>query len=473
MNRLIFILLFFLLGKADVFSQEISRAQFLERNAESAAKMLQTNPEEMLRETNKILQEARVIHAEKAELICLKNLTNYWKINNNFEKMMDQAELMYQKAEAYKNPIYQVMAKRFISESYMFSGLMERAFPELEQAQILMRKFDDRDSLSFSTKADLYITFSNYYDLKGMSEKKLYYTKLAGEQIQKIRNEKFRDLSLYIYYSNMGLAYNELQKMDSARYYFEKSLASEKGYQRTDIQFSNFSSLGEVYLRQNNYDEAVHYFKKAERINGHKNHLNLQNLYKNIIKAYSTIQKEDSAKFYQAKKDSLDLLIAKSQNKSLNKLLVHDKRKESSLYQYGLILCILIICVLLFFVRRKNKILSQQEEKSYQYLEENTSEPKGEEYAMLIKMLHDNDPSFMFFFNKAYPDFTTKLKSINPKISTTDLEFCCLLKLNLTTKDISTYRFLEPQSVRNKKYLIRKKLSIPKDCDIYEWFSNI
>lgn len=263
----------------------------------------------------------------------MKNLTNYWKINNDFEKMMEQAELMYQQASAYNNPVYQVMAKKFISEALIFSGLTERALPELEQARTLLSKFNDQDSLTRSVKADLFITFSNYYDLKGMPREKLYYTKLAGEEIKKIPNEKYRKLSLYVYYSNLGLAYKEQGNIDSAQFYFQKSLASEKDYKRPDIDFTTLSALGATYLQQKNYRKALIFFKSAEKIDARKNHINLQNLYSNIITTYSTLNIADSARIYQAKKDSLDLAIVKSQNKSLNKLLVEDKKHSDSWYK--------------------------------------------------------------------------------------------------------------------------------------------
>jgi len=70
-----------------------------------------------------------------------------------------------------------------------------------------------------------------------------------------------------------------------------------------------------------------------------------------------------------------------------------------------------------------------------------------------------------------FPDFTPKLIKTNPNLNQSDIEFCALLKLKIPTSDIARYKFITIKSVQNKKYLIRKKLDIPKGVDIYNWFS--
>lgn len=75
-------------------------------------------------------------------------------------------------------------------------------------------------------------------------------------------------------------------------------------------------------------------------------------------------------------------------------------------------------------------------------------------------------------FVEAFPDFSQKLLSINPKLVQSEIEFCALLKLKIHTKDISVYKNIEVKTVRNKKYLIRKKLNIPDGIDIYQWFED-
>lgn len=44
--------------------------------------------------------------------------------------------------------------------------------------------------------------------------------------------------------------------------------------------------------------------------------------------------------------------------------------------------------------------------------------------------------------------------------------------LKLSTKKIAQLKSIEPRTVQNKKYKIRKKLDIPSDVDLYNWFET-
>ncbi|WP_294296360.1 LuxR C-terminal-related transcriptional regulator [uncultured Chryseobacterium sp.] len=79
----------------------------------------------------------------------------------------------------------------------------------------------------------------------------------------------------------------------------------------------------------------------------------------------------------------------------------------------------------------------------------------------------------MFAFESLFPEFSEKLLKINPELQQSEIEFCALLKLKLTTKEIAKYTFIETRTVQNKKYRLRKKLEIPHQVDIYHWIDSI
>jgi DNA-binding CsgD family transcriptional regulator len=79
----------------------------------------------------------------------------------------------------------------------------------------------------------------------------------------------------------------------------------------------------------------------------------------------------------------------------------------------------------------------------------------------------------LFAFEQAHPEFSLRLLEINPQLSKPEIEFCALLKLNLSTKEIARLKFIETRTVQNKKYRIRKRLNIPGSNDIYNWFGAI
>ena len=56
--------------------------------------------------------------------------------------------------------------------------------------------------------------------------------------------------------------------------------------------------------------------------------------------------------------------------------------------------------------------------------------------------IRKDDPGFMFAFEKLYPDFSDKLLQIDSNLTKSEIEFCALLKLNLSTKKIARNNFV-------------------------------
>lgn len=386
---------------------------------------------------------------------------------------MSASKLLFQKAKLHKSAFYQLKAKVYSFESYTFSGLPEEGYRELEEASKLISRLNENVIDDLVVKAELFVSYSNYYFFKGDFENQLKYVKLSGKEYDKIKDKDKREYMLYFHYSNMGGVYNDLNNLDSAKYFLKLSQSIDKEYNYGTIQFNNLSFLGEVEMKQGNYEKAVYYFHEAEKVQGYKNHFNIQTLYENIIFTYQQLQKQDSISVYESKMDSLKLVVSENQNKSLHGLLNETKKNNPGWYMYLLGFFIFVLALITILMARKNRILSRQEIVSQQYLQENAKYQKGEDHTKLLELLRKNDPAFMTYFNEVFPDFSQKLLAINPNLIQSEIEFCALLKLKVSTKDIAKYKYIEPKTVRNRKYLIRKKLNIPTEFDIYQWFDAV
>lgn len=66
-------------------------------------------------------------------------------------------------------------------------------------------------------------------------------------------------------------------------------------------------------------------------------------------------------------------------------------------------------------------------------------------------------------FNKLHPDFNTNLAQRFSKLTKNDIEFCSLLKLNLSNKEIASLLQISHESAITKKYRIKKKMEINDD----------
>ncbi len=472
MRKYFITLAIFLLGTIILFPQQTEAQKELLRRAENNHKLLETKPGDAFQEAVKIVEEAKKSNAQEAELRAMATQCTYFKMINDFENMMTTAESLFQRAKSHRMYVFQALAKSYLFDAYSFSGLPDKGFLQLEQGMKLINKTDGNEPLAIIVKAELFVAYSNYYELKDDNKNKLKFVKLAGKEFEKIPNEEYKQKLLYVHYSNLAGVYTEMNLLDSAKYYAELSISKEKGDKRYDIQFANLSTLGQVALKIGDYNNAISYFKKAEKIEGYKNHINVEILYNNIIEAYYKLNLNEEAGKYESKRDSLKLAVSENQNKSLHKLLI-GKEKNNQWYTYAFTLSLIIMTVLMFFIIRKNRILSKQEKVSQEYLKKNPENQKGEDYSKLLEMLKKKDPAFMPYFDEVFPEFTQRLLKTNPKIIQSEIEFCALLKLKISTKDITRYRNITPKTAQNKKYLIRKKLSIPTETDIYHWFDNL
>ena len=100
-------------------------------------------------------------------------------------------------------------------------------------------------------------------------------------------------------------------------------------------------------------------------------------------------------------------------------------------------------------------------------LEKATEESQKQIEGVLIRELADSKnkiglEQFLKQFNSIFPNFFSELSKKYPELSTSDLQFCALLRLNLSIKDISRILRIEPKSTYQKKYRIEEKMSLTK-----------
>lgn len=96
----------------------------------------------------------------------------------------------------------------------------------------------------------------------------------------------------------------------------------------------------------------------------------------------------------------------------------------------------------------------------------------------LHRLLHSDvkKPDLLPFFanfEKLHPDFRQSLQKIIPDITANELNLCSLLRLNLSSKEISQLLNITPSSVNKARYRIRKKIGIDSKEDLIVFISNI
>ncbi|GEM_PF-4440589 len=91
-----------------------------------------------------------------------------------------------------------------------------------------------------------------------------------------------------------------------------------------------------------------------------------------------------------------------------------------------------------------------------------TEGEKQDSAEALMENLNDrNWPNFLTEFELVYPSFFVRLEAITTgSLSKNERRLCCLIKLNLSNKEIAEYVFVSPESVKKAKNRLFKKITV-------------
>jgi DNA-binding CsgD family transcriptional regulator len=93
----------------------------------------------------------------------------------------------------------------------------------------------------------------------------------------------------------------------------------------------------------------------------------------------------------------------------------------------------------------------------------------------LLSVINQKDywKQFETRFNNLHPQFGYILTTKYAKLTKNDIEFCSLLKLNLSNKEIASLLQISHESAITKKYRIKKKMEINDDAEFEKLLAEI
>jgi DNA-binding CsgD family transcriptional regulator len=80
---------------------------------------------------------------------------------------------------------------------------------------------------------------------------------------------------------------------------------------------------------------------------------------------------------------------------------------------------------------------------------------------------------FKLYFEQINPGFLLQLTREYPSLTSTDLKYCCYLKMNMSNDDIRNLLGINQESVRTHKYRLKKKMALAKDQDLITYLRNV
>ncbi len=323
------------------------------------------------------------------------------------------------------------------------------------------------------------------------------------------------DRELVNIYYDIGTAYENIGQVDSTIFYLKSSinLAERLGspYEKRESLFT----LYEFYKKNNEYSKALNYYTKYIQLRDSISNLKMKQSFQELEVKYQTAQKE------------LDIQKLKDQQ-----IIDQSRKRVLIILFFAVVLLALMGIIFLLMKRRKDreiltqKLLVFQKEKDlsqaelaekeatekqikkelefktkqlashalimmqkntfYQELSENIHSHMqlidGKGKLALIQIQKKLEQSFniekdwdlfRLYFEQTNENFFENLKKINPKLTSHDYRLAALINLNLNIKEAAAVLNISPDSLKNGRYRLKRKLNIPKEISLPEFLRTL
>ena len=330
-------------------------------------------------------------------------------------------------------------------------------------------------SIEMAEGKDIFLYSNHILDL--LAYEKNY--QKAWDYLKKLRARMKRKDIPYINLMQ-GDLWMEMHCPDSAMKHYK--IASES--ENTFIASQAFTRIGNMYLQQNAIAPAIQAHSKAIQATNHQH----RDIY----------YKEQRAEFESLKQQNL-----------LNELKVERQRHIITILGLALLVVIIIgFFIILWFHRKRelehkqflldNQLLKQQEELSLLREKEAVLREKDalmrEELFKRMKVaeklpildhnqsieegkhinLSETDWSeIRLMLDSSYPNFIKNLKDTCPTLSEKDINFCCLIKINLSLQSLADIYCISTNSISRKKLRLKEKLRLPKEESLSQYLKRL
>lgn len=418
------------------------------------------------------LKKATKMKYQAGKGLCYLNIADVNVSAGNYEKALFFFSKAGKELESSGNPYHKALFYNDYGMYYSYLELYDKAVSYNDKAFYFFKNAKQSE-LKKKLWPRLYINRGIFFAKKGWPGTSLKCI-LKGNELENSAYSNCMVAQYYLYTHQPELAGIYVAKAD------KKMLAQKT----SDVEsLWVYYTMGYYYNEVNNNDKAEKALKKALEINIKTRHTystHINGVYKALAELYKKKNDGGKAYFYLNKYMDEEGRIAVARLASMNKAtenFISEMKNESDWHKSDLPLFIALSIATLtisgVYVRKVINTLKLKKKRLKMETDELKSHVHHKQVEEIIELARKNDSSFLLKFKELYPDFVSELLKINPDLENSELTFCAMLKLRFSSKEIADYTFVQHRSVQQKKYRIRKRLNIPGETDIYDFFENI
>ncbi|MEM8525708.1 MAG: tetratricopeptide repeat protein [Bacteroidota bacterium] len=305
------------------------------------------------------------------------------------------------------------------------------------------------------------------------------------------------------YYHGVGLAFYRKKDYEQAFNYLDlaKSLAEE--YDLKKIQRRIYDTYKNLETTRGNYQAAITYYDQYLRVRDELFNEEKSNIISNMESKRAYEEKEQQLEIAQK---NLDLLLQKNKTSNRTKLalvfgilaslslgwgILQRQNRQLEQQQVDLLKAEKETDELKDTIQQKEQVLTsytlnfvQKNEfisdlkTAIQGLKSELSREQRPKLNAIAKKIDtalrmDEDwDDFRKHFESVHPKLIKKLNQDFPKLTKNEFKLIALVRLNLSTKEISSILGISPDSVKTARYRLRKKLRLENHNNLFDFLIN-
>ncbi|HIB8196972.1 TPA: hypothetical protein ACWX1L_003266 [Elizabethkingia anophelis] len=424
---------------------------------------------------NQYLKIAEQKKYKEGTAICYINMANLDVLSGNAKNaisLMKKAEKILKDSD---NKLHKALLYDGLAGLNRYLGMSDNALHYNAKALGIFNSIDNKDDKDYLL-SNAYLKRGDYLFKKGQFDSSLVYLHRYRSLIKDIEIE-----------SLLSEFHTERNNLDSASVYHTQMLniVSQEGYKITnyDLFLSNWVN-GNYFTKKRLFNEAeVAYAKAQEAMNNitsvYGSSFNSE-FYKSLTNYYQTSGNEVLTKKYAAlyiqEKDKWTNVQQEAVGPTID-VFVSDIKKDDKQYKrnmWMLIILLVIVGALIgIYAYKQIKALQLKRKLLRNETDELQVQVQSKKHEEVVELAKKNDSTFLVKFQETYPEFIAKLQAINPELETSELAFSALIKLNFSSKEIAEYTYIQHASVQQRKRRLRKRLNIPSEVDLYQFFNEL
>jgi tetratricopeptide (TPR) repeat protein len=317
------------------------------------------------------------------------------------------------------------------------------------------------------TVIELAATLNNIgdtYRKLGSYHQALIYSKKAEVMAASLHDNR----QLSSAHRDLAKIFEHLGRFDSAYYYSEKArLAYSKSYNSdTEKQLNLIQTLFDVQRKDNEIEQLENRNRLSQTVTISLFVIGLLATFLGIsLLSRQRLKIRNSKALYESRQQAMELELS-------NKHLQQEGLKAELELRSKELTSITLHMI------KKNEVLEELKDKLASLVKDDKRDQRREMKQLLefINFNSNQDKSwedFRVVFEYVHQDFFEKLMKHSGLLTTTDLRFLALLKMNLNSADIATMLAISQTSLRTTRYRLRKKLQLPEDASLQKFVHNL